>query len=208
MIHLFVVYDNQDRHSGDYFAASQQHLCEPIKTSLHFSIQTFDSNTTLVQLPNAISRLNENEDTPFLIVTYTHGSPDALHIGDNSFVNRDNAYLFGQTLFYACGCFSGENLKQYLINHNCRFFMGYDNRITTLHPETEPIFYQCENSVLSRFLSTDETITKCLAHMFDTYEQMKAQTDIGTAIILDRNLDAFVYQGDVNLTRNDFRITR
>ena len=64
MIHLLIVYDNQDTHLGDYFTASQHHLCEPIKESPYFSIQKFDSNNALEQLSNAISTLNQHADLP------------------------------------------------------------------------------------------------------------------------------------------------
>ena len=206
MPHLFIAYDNRDKNQGDYFENSHQHLVDNVKSLC--KIQQFDTDAIAANtLPTAISALNNEKNTPFIFVNYTHGSNDALHIDNANFIDKTNAHLFGETLFYACSCLAGKDLKNYLMHHNCKFFMGYNKEIGTLFPETEAVFYHCENSVMIHFLTTNHSIQDCITYMYDTYESLKLDTDSSTAARLDANLDAFVYEGNTSLTKHDFITT-
>lgn len=203
MIHLFIAFDNEDSKQGDYFTRSQEHLIEQLSNTPF--IQQFNSQSILNnEIPVAIREINSNIDTPFIFVSYTHGKQDALCIDDKSFIDRSNAYLFGETLFYACSCLAAQKLGNELINNNCRVFIGYNDYITTAFPESEPAFYHCENAFLIQFITTDETIQDCIQYMYNVYSNITDQIDSVSASILNKNLRVFKAMGDLQLTRQYF----
>lgn len=205
MIHLFIAYDDKDK-IGDYFTASQQHLANELQT--HCAIQLFDTNAiNNGEIEQAISALNtKNSNTPFVFVNYSHGKTDSLHTEEKSFVDATNTYYFGKSLFYACSCLAGVSLKDSLMENNCTFFIGYNNTITSTYPDWEHLFYICENTVMLDFLSKNTPIRNSITAMYKQYEVFITDdnVDSSTALVLGRNRDCFVYQGNELLTRNDF----
>jgi hypothetical protein len=206
MIHLFIAYDDKDTKIGEYFINSQEHLTSALKATC--LVQLFDTDAINgAAIETAISALNTaNPNTPFVFVNYTHGKTDSLHTDEKEFINAKNTYYFGNSLFYACSCLAGVSLKDSLMANNCTFFMGYNNTISSIYPETEHLFYICENTVILDFLSKNTSIINSITAMYEQYENfiIDDNVDSATALILGRNRDCFVYQGNENLTRNDF----
>jgi hypothetical protein len=126
-----------------------------------------------------------------IFVAYTHGSEEAILIAKQEYVNAKNAYFFANSLFYACSCLTAKELGKHLIFNNCSVFVGYNATITTVRPETEPVFQECENAFLFHFLRTTNTIQESLAVMYRTYNDMMIHVDTFTAGILDKHLSAF-----------------
>ena len=146
-------------------------------------------------------------------MAYTHGSENALHIGTDRYIHEQNAYFFSETLFYACSCLSAKVLGLKLRSEGCRIFAGYDAKISTANPDCEPIFYECENSFLSHFLTTNNTIQESLNFMYHKYNEMRkhliADYGVLTSSVLDENLKAFKLfcnEADLSLTNHHFTI--
>ena len=57
------------------------------------------------------------------------------------------------------------------------------------------------------FLTTNHSMQSCIDYMYDTYQNLKIETDSITEARLDANLDAFVYEGNTSLTKHDFITT-
>lgn len=205
MIHLLIAYDDQDARRGDYFTDSQKHLAEVLKH--HCTIHSFDTsaiNTNAIE--TKISALNESRNTPFVFVNYSHGETHSLHTAEKAFINEANAFYFGESLFYACSCLAGIGLKDRLMAENCTFFMGYKGRLTSIYPETEHLFYICENTVVADFLSNDVTIRDSIKAMYKQYSNFMEDSNIDstTRSVLAQNLSYFVFDGDETLAKKDF----
>ncbi len=209
MLNLLVTFDHNDQTRGEYFLASQADLVSKI------------ANIDLVfpKLLNSISCQDNSIDyyirqyngNKFVFIGYLHGSEDALFIREVEYVNLSNAYLFSQSLFYACSCYAAKNLGNILLQNGCRVFLGFSAKITTCTNEIEPIFYECENAFISHFLTSDNTIQNCLKFMYDKYQErirFLVSNSFGfDASILEENLSAFEIlcnKEDLELTRRDF----
>lgn len=193
MFNLLLIYDDLDESRGDYFSASHQHFITKLNDLDSFSLQSLNTNLcSLNSIDHYISNFNGQ---PFIFVAYTHGSEDALEISGEQYIHEQNAYFFSETLFYACSCLSAKMLGEKLRNEGCRIFAGYDARISSLNPECEPIFFECENAFLTHFLTTNSTIQESLSFMYRKYEEMKyhltADYGIFTSSILENNLESF-----------------
>ena len=209
MLNLLIVYDNEDLNRGEYFEASHNHLLS--NTALELTINRQSINTELSQSNSIDHHTSQFNGNPFIFVAYAHGSSDALHVANSEYINGQNTYLFSETLFYACSCLSAKELGQNLRENGCKVFLGYNAKISSLNPETEPIYYACENAFLAHFLTTDSTIQESMSFMYDKYEEMKRHlaTNYSTfdAGVLGNNLNAFEIicnEEDLFLTKEDF----
>lgn len=193
MIHILIPYDDKDPNRGEYFNESQKHLISKINIFDNIDYTLLDTNTCFNNsIDNYISKLDEK---PFILVAYLHGGNDALFVEEETYISTQNAYFFGETLFYACSCLSANMLGQQLINNGCKVFLGFNQKISSANNETEPIFYHCENAFLYHFLSGNHTIQDCLSFMYDEYERMKIYLlhnyGMVDASMLEDNLNAF-----------------
>lgn len=209
MIRLLIIKDNDDAGRGEYFEASQQHLISELAP--HPSINPFILSTIDCQQNTIDHHISVYNGNPFIFIAYTHGEADAIYIGNQAYINNNNAYFFGDTLFYACSCLTAQGLGYTLRQLGCRIFIGYNATISSLNPETEPIFYACENEFIRLFLTTDQTIQDCLDAMYDRYveyvSKLRNNYSTAEASILERNLSAFTIlcdKNDYSLTRNSF----
>lgn len=210
MLNLLVVYDNEDVHRGDYFQASYQHLFDNTTIDTNYLNRRF-LHTTAAQTHTIDHHTGQFNGQPFVFVAYAHGSENELFLANMPYIHRQNAYLFAQTLFYACSCWAAKELGQNLRQQGCKVFIGYDAPISTLNPETEPFYYTCENAFLTYFLNTRHSIQDCLSLMYDKYEEMRRHllTHYGLfeASVLENNLNAFKImcaEEDLALTKEDF----
>jgi hypothetical protein len=209
MLNLLLIYDDKNGRNGDYFMSSHQNMTEKLNILDSYNLQSLNTDQCLANPIEHYSSAFNGQ--PFIFVAYAHGSENALHIGDLQYVNEENAYFFSETLFYACSCLSAKKLGLKLRNENCRIFVGYDANISTLNPECEHIFYECENAFLSNFLITNNTIQESLDFMYRKYDEMRTHliADYGTftSSILENNLNAFQIlcnDQDKELTKSHF----
>jgi len=205
MIQVVVIYDNQDHRCGKYFEASQEWFVRKVKDSEGITLEVFDTDKCQNKpIQDYIQTLDE---VPFIFVAYVHGSDDTLFVDSGEYINSSNAYFFGKTLFYACSCLSANKLGRKLRKEGCRVFVGYKNKISSVRPETEPIFSMCENAFITHFLSTGDTIQDSLTSMYDTYQEAALYLSVFEGSVLERNLYSFEIlcnENDMLLTRDDF----
>jgi hypothetical protein len=209
MFNLLLIYDDLNQRNGDYFKASHQNIIDKLSVLDVPNLQSLNTNQCLAHPIDHYSRAFNGQ--PFIFMAYTHGSEDALHIGTENYIHEQNAYLFSETLFYACSCLSAKMLGLTLRHHGCRIFAGYDAKISTANPDCEPIFYECENAFLSHFLTTNNTVQESLNFMYRKYSEMQTHliADYGvlTSSVLDENLKSFQLfcnEADRTLTKNHF----
>ena len=209
MLNLLLIYDNLNERNGDYFMASHQNMNDKLSVLDSYNLQSLNTDLCLANPIDHYSSAFNGQ--PFIFIAYTHGSENALHVGEQMYIHEHNAYLFSETIFYACSCLSAKTLGDRLRSEGCRIFAGYDAHISSLNPECEPIFYECENAFLSNFLTTDNTIQQSLKFMYDEYERMKSHllSEYGTltASTLESNLNAFKLlcnDEDRELTKSHF----
>ena len=194
MKNIVVIYDDLDENIGGYFKASQEHLSNKLAHLTELNIQTLGTNQCLTNsIDHYTSALNEQ---PFIFVAYAHGDEGAIWINQERYIHLENAYCFGGTVFYACGCLSAKELGKRLLEENCRLFLGYEAKISTLNPESEPIFQECENAFLTHWITTPAaTVQQSLGFMYEKYKKMRKhlefENDIFSAIVLESNLSAF-----------------
>lgn len=193
MFNLLLIYDDLDDSRGDYFYASHQHFTNKLNDLNPLNLQSLNTNSCTT---NAIeSYIHNFNGQPFIFVAYAHGSEDTLYIGGEHYIHEANAYYFSETLFYACSCLSAKRLGLRLKEEGCRIFVGYDAHISSLDPECEPIFFECENAFLIHFLTTNSTIDESLKFMYRKYEEMKTHLSVNygvfTSSILESNLNSF-----------------
>ncbi len=211
MLNLLIAYDHVDTHRGDYFQASHDDLVSNLSDTLEMNRRSI--NTELCTNNSIDHYIRQFNGTPFIFVAYAHGSVGAIQINDVDYIHHQNAYLFSETLFYACSCLTAKELGRKLRENGCKVFIGYNQTITTGNPQTEPIYYTCENAFLTHFLNTENSIQDSLKTMYDTYNDMRKHlvSDYGVfeAGILDNNLDAFEIicdEEDLLLTKIAFQI--
>jgi hypothetical protein len=211
MLQLFILHDNDDAQNGDYFAASHQNLLEALDKNavLHKAVvvntsacsKTVDFYTSLF------------EGNRFIFVGYAHGANDCLLIDNEVYIHPKNAYLFNETLFYACGCYAANELGKVLIDFGCKIFLGYTDTITTCDPLLDPYFYHCENAFMKKFITTDESVATCLRYMYDEYQRLIThlvyEDGFSTSQVLQGNLNRFKIlfsdkAADLNLTKSFF----
>jgi hypothetical protein len=209
MFNLLLIYDDLNDNNGDYFKASHEHIIDKLSDLEVAHLQSLNTEQCLANpIEHYSGRFNGQ---PFVFMAYTHGSEDALHIGNERYIHEHNAYFFSESLFYACSCLSAKTLGLTLRQQGCRIFAGYDATISTVNPDCEHIFYECENAFLSRFLTTTNTIQESLSFMYHKYEEMRmnliANYGVFTSSVLDENLKAFKLfctDEDRALTNNHF----
>jgi hypothetical protein len=209
MFNILLIHDNLDNNRGEYFSASHQNMVDKLST---LDLPHLQSLNTKQCLANTIDHYSISfNGHPFIFIAYVHGSEDALYISDKKYIHEQNAYLFSGTLFYACSCLSAKRLGVNLRNEGCRIFAGYDAKISSLDPECEPVFFECENALLTHFLTTNDTIQESLDFMYRKFEEMRYQliNDYGifTSSILENNLNAFKLfcnDQDRSLTKHHF----
>lgn len=209
MKNLVVIYDDLDTNNGKYFKASQEHLSHKLSGLEDLTVQRLNTEQCLA---NPIDHYTiALAEQPFVFVSYAHGNENAIYIDQNAFIHLGNAYFFAGTIFYACGCLSAKELGQRLIAENCRVFLGYNAKISSANPESEPVFQECENAFLANFLTTTDTIQECLTFMNTKYNEMIVHLNneygIFAASILQGNLRAFEIlckEDDNNLSKLDF----
>jgi hypothetical protein len=211
MLQLFILQDNDDARNGDYFAASHQNLLEALDKN---SVQ----HKTIVVNTSACSQTadfytSQFEGNRFIFVGYAHGANDCLLIDNEAYIHPKNAYLFNETLFYACGCWAANELGGILMDFGCKIFLGYTNTITTCEPSFDPYFYHCENAFLKHFMTTNASIDRCLKHMYEEYGRHIAhlidEDVFATAQVLQGNLNGFKIlfsdeANDLTLTKSFF----
>jgi hypothetical protein len=193
MNNLIAIYDDKDIRMGNYFAASHQDLNDKLSSSPHINLQSLNTEQCLTNpIEHHISRF---EGKPFVFIAYSHGNDDSIYIGDNKYIHSQNAYFFGETLFYSCCCLTAKKLGSKLREQGCRIFIGYNTKITSVADETDPYFQQCENTFIHNFLTTDDTIQESLSYMYKKYSEMRLYLldnyNAFTASTLENNLDAF-----------------
>ena len=194
MFNILLIHDDLDEKRGDYFSASHQNMIDKLSILDLPNLQSLNTNLCLA---NSIDHYTSAfKGQPFIFVAYAHGSEDTLEVGGEQYIHERNAYFFSETLFYACSCLSAKSLGLTLMNEGCRVFAGYDARISTLNPECEPIFYECENAFLTHFLTTNNTIQDSLRFMYHKYQEMgyHLQNEFNTftaSELLEGNLKAF-----------------
>jgi hypothetical protein len=209
MFNLLLIYDDLNDRNGDYFRASHQHIIDKLSTLDRYNAQSLNTEQCLAHPIDHYSSAFSGQ--PFIFMAYTHGSEDALHIGTENYIHEQNAYFFSETLFYACSCLSAKILGLKLRDQGCRIFAGYNAKISTVNPDCEPIFYECENAFLSHFLTTNNTIQESLSFMYHKYNEMRTHIEDNygalTSSVLDENLKAFQLfcnEADLSLTKNHF----
>lgn len=199
MIRLIIPFDDEDENRGEYFNESQLHFTSKINHLDNIYLELINAQKSWENsIDYFTSKFNGN---PFILIGYLHGKEDALLIDNQSYISSVNAYLFSETLFYACSCLSAHTLGQQLIDNGCKVFLGFNTTISSARNETESIFYYCENIFLIRFLTTEESVQECLRFMYDEYLRMQNYLlkyhGIFDASILEDNLKSFVVKYDV-----------
>jgi hypothetical protein len=193
MLQLFILHDNEDARNGDYFAASHQNLLAALDRNavLHKAVVV---NTSACS-QTADFYTSQFEGNRFIFVGYAHGANDCLLIDNEVYIHAENAYLFNETLFYACGCHAANELGKVLIDFGCKIFLGYTDTITTCDPSLDPFFYHCENAFLKHFMTTNASIESCLKHMYEEYGKQIVhlinEDVFSTSQVLQRNLNRF-----------------
>lgn len=209
MANLLVIYDNDDEKMGTYFEASYQDISGRLNQIKSLKLQSLNTKLCLTNpIETYISTFNAQ---PFVFVAYSHGRENAIDIGENEYIGIKNAYFFAETLFYACCCLTAKQLGEHLRLHGCRVFMGFNNKIKSVGAETDPIFQECENSFISHFLTTNDSVQESLRYMYDKYNESRAflleHYNTFTATTLENNLNAFVVScedEDLALTKQYF----
>lgn len=209
MIHLLIIKDNEDAGRGEYFEESQMHLS--LQLANHSSINHIILSTTDCEQNTIDFHIRAYNSNPFIFVAYTHGGADAIYIGGQAYIDINNAYLFGETLFYACSCLAAKELGPRLREMGCKVFMGYNDTISSLNPDTESFYYTCENEFIKLFLTTESTIGDCLKGMYTKYDEykdyLKENYSSLEASILEGNQNSFTIicdDADYALTHNYF----
>jgi hypothetical protein len=210
MANLLMLYDNKDEAMGKYFEASYRDMSKRLEGLTFLNLHSLDTEKCLSNPVDHYIRVFESK--PFMFVAYSHGSDDAIDIAGKQYIGNDNAYFFGDSLFYSCCCLTAKQLGMSLRNQGCKIFIGYDKIISSVTFETDSIFQECENSFISHFLTTDNaTIQDSLGAMYKEYEQsslfLTENYSTFTASTLESNLNAFIIlcePEDLQLTKQYF----
>lgn len=211
MLNLLIAYDDIDINRGDYFRDSHNHLVSNLTDNI--DIKRLSIDALLCKDSTIDYYISQFNGEPHVFVAYAHGSEEAIQIDQIDYVHNENAYLFSETLFYACTCLTAKKLGQKLKQNGCKVFMGYNKNISSGNPETEPIYFNCENAFLIDFLLTGNSIETSLGVMYDKYAEMRRHLRVNysafDASILDANLDSFEIicnEEYLHLTKMDFQI--
>jgi hypothetical protein len=209
MFNLLLIYDDLNQRNGDYFKASHQNIIDKLSILDVPNLQSLNTAQCLAHPIDHYSRAFNGQ--PFVFMAYTHGSEEALHVGEDQYIHERNAYLFSQTLFYACSCLSAKTLGLRLMHEGCKIFAGYDAKISSANPELDTLYIECENAFLSNFLTTNNSIQASLTFMYSRYEAMRShlESEFNTFAVnvLEDNLNAFKLlcsDEDWSLTKNHF----
>ena len=210
MIKIVVAYDDNDSALGDYFEESYNNLLQTIQaanetpTTILRGLECNEANVN-----NAVNPLKVN---PFLFVGLSHGDDGNCLLTENdTYVSPNNAVNFTNSFFYTTGCNSGLDLRQNLLQHGCKVFVGYtDNSKAPLNEDYNSMFIDCELYALKQFLSSNNTMDELFDEML-SYTQTQidwlfANDEIVEAMDLQSNLDCIKIFGDGSLRRQDFQL--
>jgi hypothetical protein len=124
MINILVVYDDLDHKIGENAQFCYEYLANSLPADEHIKHILRGENCTSERVEHTITTFNEK---PFIFVAYSHGKADKLisTYETNGYVNLENAYFFGESLFYTNACLTALELKSHLTHHKCKGYVGY-----------------------------------------------------------------------------------
>jgi hypothetical protein len=203
MINIILAYDELAANIGANFEQCYLRLDAEIDLS-NFQAKILNGEKcSREELEQAISAL---DGKGFIFVGYSHGNGVALtsSIAAGGYVNIDNSYMFGCSLFYTNGCYAGDELKQALEKADCYGFVGYEGEVLLPDDlEDEALFIDCENKGLVHFLTSGETLAASVQAMKEYYRlqcDALAEVDLFKATRLLKNMELLVYYDKCGIT--------
>jgi hypothetical protein len=209
MIKIVVAYDDNDSALADYFEESYNNLLPTMQaTNVTPTIVLRGLQCNETNINNAVNPLKAN---PFLFVGLSHGDENGNYLltDNDDYVSPANSVNFTNSLFYTTACNAGLGLRENLLQHGCKVFIGYaDNSKAPLNEDYNSLFIDCELYALKQFISSDSTIDELFNEMMN-YTQTKIDwlfdnNEIVEAMDLQSNKDCMMIDGDGTLTRQHF----
>lgn len=213
MIDLIFAFDETDTDLGTYFT-----LCKDDSIEIINSLEQNKTRFNIIELPaNLCNRayidisLAPLQEIPFIWATFTHGDENSVSVAGAAFiaVGNDNS-IFANSFFYTNSCLSGLNLGQDLIDHSCKVFIGYVDKVYKFENEYADISLNCDIVGLISFLTEDITAYEAYERIRQLYtqESRKLQNvggDILAASLLINTREALIFKGDKKAKSDDFQ---
>ncbi|MFZ4544720.1 MAG: hypothetical protein ACOYOA_11760 [Saprospiraceae bacterium] len=210
MIRIVVAYDDNDSELAEYFEESyddflqSMQLAQETATVVLRGLECTEQNVNTAVVP-----INSN---PFLFVGLSHGDNTGTYLltENDTYVSPTNAVNFSNSFFYTTGCKVGLVLRENLLHHGCKVFVGYiDNSKVPLNEFYNYLFIDCELFALKKFLNTDSSIgelyNEMLSHTQIQIDWLIAIDEIVEAMDLQSNKDCLMLFGDSSVCRQDFQ---
>ena len=207
MINTLLVCDNNDHILGDFFE-----MCSD-ETQRLFDLSDFEFDKTIITgnaafdvvIPMSTDVINS---TPFLFVSYTHGSEnELLKNGNNPFVSIDkNIDSLKNSFAYCYACKAGKDLGKELCKNGALCFIGYkEDVVVQKFFGAEDGFIKCAVYGIEALLdgnTTGQVVTK-MKEKHTEYIDKFYLKDMLTAVLFMQNRDALVLHGESELTIKD-----
>jgi len=206
MIKFIIAYDDNEKEDlSIFFKTCAQELIARLNLEIHEFIEWNHTNKYLNEIYIDIF-LNNIPYTPFVFLSYSHGSEDSL-VGENlPYLSvRSNLDAFKNSLFYTFSCSSGKLLGQKLLEKGCTSFIGYKNDIFFAAPYLAE-FVECSNSGIYSLLN-GENVAVALRIMLDTHNKKideLYQDNFFVASVIRDNRDSLIHYGNKDAKIDDF----
>lgn len=199
MIKDILLYDDEDDDLGDFFRLCSYKYMKVAKQCVAFK---HDSKSCKDAIERSMSKCNNSK---FLLVSFLHGSDDALYLSKKEVISPHNAYFLSNAFCYTFSCHCGKNLAQILLDNGACTFWGYIDNVSVI-VDNEDDFADLAVSGLRHFY--------CNKTVGEAYDAVKKEytskidalykTDYFCAATLMYNRDSMILLGDKNLAINDF----
>lgn len=207
MINYMIFCDDLDMNLGSYFCKSEINFYDFINEHddlINNYERIYSEEAYLCHVNSIAKKFNK---TPFVVVSYTHGSPIRLICNGLPIVCSLNSHLFVNSLFYSTACFVGRELAYELISKGCKTFIGFkEESLVPVNELYHDIFINCESFALKLFFLENVTIgyafNSMKAYMETQVDRLiEVYNDPFCASFLNANKDALICIGDENIKK-------
>ena len=199
---FILAFDTEDDDLGQFWIKCKSEIVDTINSKSNYTYQVLEtSQLNKAQLDSTISHY---KGSSFTCLAYSHGQKDSLHGKYEIYIGKQSAYLFGNSFFYTFSCHVGAELGEYLIQNDCKAFIGYLDK-AQIEFNYMALFIQCVNSGFFSFLE-GSNVWECFCEIRKAYDNAMdlVDNDLVAYSTFRRNRDSLCFYGNNSLTINDF----
>lgn len=213
MINILAAFDEEDADLGVYFSSCLNDLKEAINAEKQdgAELEITEISSRYCNVAYFEQVLSKFKQSPFIWVSYTHGSEKSLIASGKSFIKagEDNS-LFQSTIFFTNSCLSGKILGPDLIKQLCLAFVGYDRPIVAFKNDYQEISLKCDNVGIISFLCGNTNAFDAYLAMKKLYTQeseklLKYEDPLSAGLLINCR-EGLVFHGNKELRVDDLTI--